>query len=233
VARVSCLSFIFCESGLATKCGKQDQDCIDFTDNVITTLTNFPLSPRLHTLLLARNRVSAISPSLHNSIPHLTTLVLTGNRITNLADIDPLASFNSLTHLVLLDNPVARKQHYRLWVLWRCRKVRFLDFVKVKDAERIQAIELFGEDAKHMTELAKGIAQVKSAPGAATAGVVGETDSNGASGGRVKLTEKERKRVENLIRNAKSLSEIAKLEKELNEGRVPGGVADSDDEMEE
>ena len=47
---------------------------------------------------------------------------------------------------------------------------------------------------------------------------------------RVKLTDKEKKRVESLIRNAKSLQEIARLEKELNEGRIPGG---GEDEMEE
>ena len=46
---------------------------------------------------------------------------------------------------------------------------------------------------------------------------------------RVKLTEKEKKRVESMIRNAKSLQEIARLEKELNEGRIPRGA----DEMEE
>ncbi len=47
---------------------------------------------------------------------------------------------------------------------------------------------------------------------------------------RVKLTEKEKKRVEGLIRNAKSLQEITRLEKELNEGRIPGG---GDEEMED
>lgn len=41
---------------------------------------------------------------------------------------------------------------------------------------------------------------------------------------RVKLTDKERKRVEEMIRNAKSLQEIARLEKDLNEGRIPGGA---------
>jgi Leucine-rich repeat len=35
-------------------------------------------------------------------------------------------------------------QHYRYWVLWRCPCVRFLDFQKVKDAERKKAVELFG-----------------------------------------------------------------------------------------
>jgi len=39
------------------------------------------------------------------------------------------------------------------------------------------------------------------------------------------LTEKERKRVEEMIRSAKSLQEITRLERELNEGRIPGGAA--------
>jgi len=43
---------------------------------------------------------------------------------------------------------------------------------------------------------------------------------------RVKLTDKERKKVEEMIRNAKSFQEIIRLEKELNEGRVPVGAAD-------
>jgi len=42
------------------------------------------------------------------------------------------------------------------------------------------------------------------------------------------LTDKERKRVEAMIRSAKSLAEITRLERELNEGRVPGGFDDGD-----
>lgn len=91
-------------------CASQDNDCIDFTDNDITQLANFPLSPRLRTLLLARNRVSGIQPTLHKSIPSLTTLVLTNNRFAELADLDPLKNFASLTHLVLVENPVTRKE---------------------------------------------------------------------------------------------------------------------------
>jgi U2 small nuclear ribonucleoprotein A' len=40
----------------------------------------------------------------------------------------------------------------------------------------------------------------------------------------VKLTDVERKKVEAMIRNAKSLEDILRLEKELNEGRVPVDV---------
>jgi len=73
-------------------------------------------------LLLARNRISGIQPSLANSIPNLTTLVLTANNFAELADLDVLATFRRLTHLVLLENPVTRKEVRLLcpgWV-WGC-----------------------------------------------------------------------------------------------------------------
>ena len=77
-------------------------------------LGNFPLSPRLRTLLLARNRIASIQASLANSIPNLTTLVLTANNFAELADLDVLSTFSNLTHLILLENPVTRKE-----VSWR------------------------------------------------------------------------------------------------------------------
>ena len=49
-------------------------------------LGNLPLSPRLRTLLLARNRIAA------------------------LADLDVRGRFAGLTHLVLVDNPVTKKE---------------------------------------------------------------------------------------------------------------------------
>jgi U2 small nuclear ribonucleoprotein A' len=159
--------------------------------------------------------------------------VLTQNRLADLTDLVPLGQFRKLTHLVLHENPVTRHEHYRHWVLWRCRNVRFLDFQKVKQAERERAIELFGESESAPTDLARTIlSSAKAGTGAASARTgVANGLGDGSTSGRVKLTAAERKRVEAMIRNAKSLSEIAKLEKELNEGRIPGGVID--DEMEE
>ena len=115
---------------------------------------------------MARNRVNTIQSTLPNSIPNLTTLVLTSNNFAELADLDILGRFSRLTHLSLLENPVARKevriyvyplsafsllsskltasQHYRHWIIWRCPTVRFLDYQKVKDVERAKATELFG-----------------------------------------------------------------------------------------
>jgi U2 small nuclear ribonucleoprotein A' len=59
------------------------------------------------------------------------------------------------------------------------------------------------------------------------------TSTSSSKNYRVKLTEKERKKVEELIKNAKSLNEIIRLEKELNEGRVPVGAQGAGDAMEE
>ncbi|SLM40288.1 small nuclear ribonucleoprotein a [Lasallia pustulata] len=212
----------------------KDQDAIDFTDNDITTLSNFPLSPRLHTLLLARNRVTSIHPSLALSLPNLTTLILTANSVAELADLDPLRQFARLTHLSLLENPVTRREHYRHWLIWRCPSVRFLDYQKVRDAERSKARSLFGT-AQEPSALASKILGIKSR----TFDIPGTASANGTRPGdkayRVQLTAKEKKRVEELIRGAKSLQEITRLEKELSEGRIPGGAmgAGGGDVMEE
>ncbi|POS82377.1 L domain-like protein, partial [Erysiphe pulchra] len=211
-------------------------DAIDFTDNDIQILGNFPLSTRLRTLLLARNRISSIQSNLTNSLPSLTTLVLTSNHFVELADLDVLGTFSRLTHLVLLDNPVTKKEHYRLWVIWRCPSVRFFDYKKVKDFERKKAIELFGT-AEKSTDLASSkltysqIMGKKSKAANVTLGKRVNTNSS-AKNFRIKLTETERKKVEELIRNAKSLQEIISLEKELNEGRIPVAAMEIDDPME-
>ena len=88
----------------------RDNDAIDLTDNDIAQLGNFPLQPRLRTLFLAQNRISNIQANLSSSIPNLTTLVLTKNRITELADLDPLSGFKKLVYLTLKDNPVISKE---------------------------------------------------------------------------------------------------------------------------
>ena len=59
-----------------------------------------------------------------------------------------------------------------------------------------------------------------------------ETTTNGISNGtpslnkisRLKLTEHEKIRIETLVKNAKSLQEIAYIEKVIGEGRLPGSV---------
>ncbi|KAI1127152.1 L domain-like protein [Nemania abortiva] len=209
------------------------QDAIDLVDNDIQVLGNFPLSPRIHTLLLARNRVSSIQLTLANSIPNLTNLQLESNNLSELADLDPLGSFPRLTHLVLRDNPVTKKEHYRYWILWRCPSVRFLDYAKVKDAERKHAKELFGT-AEAPTDLATTIMNVKSKTFDTSSSLGGGGSAVGLSMrmSRIKLTDKERQRLQDMIKRATSLDEITRLETMLREGRLPPGIHLNDD-MEE
>lgn len=118
----------------------QDQhDAIDFTDNAIVTLGNFPLLKRLQTLLLANNRISAVSPSIHLSVPNLTTLVLTNNNITELGDLEPLKELKNLKYVSLMGNPVREKKWYREWLAWRLPGLRVLDFQRIRDKVRSPA----------------------------------------------------------------------------------------------
>ena len=184
-------------------------------------------------------------------MPHLTTLVLTQNNLTELADLEPLRSLTQLTHLTLLENPITRKevssflilrylrvynaylesnqnhQNYRYWVIWLVPSVRFLDYQKVKDAERNRAKGLFGT-MEEPSALASKIMGIKTRAFDATGATLADR-APAEKAIRVKLTDTERKRVEKMIREAKSLQEIIRLEKELNEGRIPGGALGGED----
>lgn len=56
----------------------------------------------------------------------------------------------------------------------------------------------------------------------------GSTSSSKLS--RIKLTDEEKKQLQERIRKATSLQEIIALEKELNEGRLPTGLGDAMEE---
>ncbi|KAF2871759.1 U2 small nuclear ribonucleoprotein A [Massariosphaeria phaeospora] len=194
----------------------QDNDAIDFTDNDIAQLGNFPLQPRLRTLFLAQNRIGAIQASLSSSIPNLTTLVLTKNRIAELADLDPLAGFKKLVSLTLLGNPVTNKEHYRHWVIFRCPSVRYLDFTRVRDAERSTATKLFGTAAEP-TDLASQFLGQQ-----ASGFVVPSYANNSDAPAKTRIfTAEDRERLTQAIKAAGSLAEIERLEKDFGEGRVP------------
>jgi Leucine-rich repeat (LRR) protein len=95
----------------------QNEDAIDFTDNDLPALANFPKNHRLKALYLGRNRITAIASGLHNSIPNLDTLVLSQNSLSELADLAPLAELKKLTHLTLLENPVvSREVRYTIYM---------------------------------------------------------------------------------------------------------------------
>lgn len=124
----------------------QDQyDTIDFSDNEIEKLENFPLLNRLECIYLNNNHVSKLSANLGDSLPKLETLILTNNRIVNLHDIDLLADITTLKTLSLIDNVITKKPYYRLYIIHKLPTLRLLDFKKIKQKERVESTKMFGQ----------------------------------------------------------------------------------------
>lgn len=115
---------------------------------------------RLQQLLLNNNRISKIDSGLSQYLPNLHTIILTNNALSELGDLEPLVELTSLTRLSLLDNPVTKKQHYRLYVIYKLKNLRVLDFNKVKLTERQEATRLFSRDGSD-NELVKSMTENK------------------------------------------------------------------------
>jgi U2 small nuclear ribonucleoprotein A' len=188
---------------------KDLSDAIDFTDNDIQVLGNFPKLRRLKTLLVARNRISHIQTDLASFLPNIESLILTSNNISQLADLDPLSQFKKLTYVSLLENPVTSRENYRLYVIWRNPHIRILDFTKVKDLERQRANTLFGT-FDDPTPLASQTMGKKSR--VFDASVKGEKKLG------PKLTTEDKNKLREALKNATSLAEIEKIEQALSSG---------------
>lgn len=132
----------------------QDQyQVIDFSDNQITKIENFPLMPHLETIIINNNKVRKFATGLGKFIPKLTTIIATYNQISTLKDLDPLTELPCLDTLSLLYNPVSRIKDYRLYVIHKLPKIRLLDFQKVKPKEREAAKKLFaGEQGEKLKQ---------------------------------------------------------------------------------
>ncbi len=99
-------------------------DTIDFSDNEIRKLDNFPFLPRLKCLLLNNNRVCRVGEDLHESLPALNSVIFTNNNIQELADIETLACCKNMSMLSFLHNPVVAKPNYRLFVIHKFPELR-------------------------------------------------------------------------------------------------------------
>lgn len=195
-------------------------DTIDFSDNEIRKLDNFPLLPRLKSLHFNNNRIVRIGDSLQESIPDLDTLILTNNNIQDLAEIEALSSCSNITLLSFLHNPVAAKPNYRAFVIHKFPMLRVLDFRKVKLKEK--------EDAKSLFKSRKGKDQLKDIETRAKTFTPGEPLSDDSATTKTqnhtnKLTPDQVRSIKTSIAKATTLEEIEMLNHMLRTGQVPGG----------
>jgi len=202
---------------------KDQFDCIDFSDNELGRLENFPVLNRLRTLLLNNNKISYIERGLGDSIANLETLVLTNNRLNNLGDLAALVDLPNLKRLSLLDNAVTKKQYYRLYVVHKLPKLILLDFSKVKKQERAAAAKLFGsEKGKALEEeLSKQVTGPEENKIGSSASAPVPAKPAEAMKVALGYTSHQLDAIKAAIQNAKSMEEVAMLEKALASGQIP------------
>lgn len=98
----------------------------------------------MRTLNLTNNHISKIE-NIAESFPNLENLVLIGNRLTDLTEIDNLSYSRNLTRVYLMENKVTQDPNYRFYVIHRLPNLKVLDFQRVKQEERDHAESLFGK----------------------------------------------------------------------------------------
>ncbi|XP_044743926.1 probable U2 small nuclear ribonucleoprotein A' [Chrysoperla carnea] len=183
-------------------------DTLDFSDNDIRKLDNFPYLKRLKCLLMNNNRIVRIAEGLEECIPNLESLILTGNQIEELCDIDPLIPLTKLTTLSLLHNPITAKAHYRLYIAFKLPQVTLLDFCKIRQKEREEANTLF--KSKKGKELLKEISK--------KAKISANINISDANKGHSK---QELWKIRDAIGKATSLDEVERLSQQLQAGHIP------------
>ncbi|KAF5094274.1 hypothetical protein D0Z00_003624 [Geotrichum galactomycetum] len=124
----------------------------------------------------------------------------------------------SLEFFSALDNPCTTQTHYRAWVIWRNPGLRVVDFTRVRDAERVNARELFGESLAAPTDLARQILNSETATGATKVftTTVG-ADGPGAAPLQT-LSEEDREKLREQLKRATSLDEISRIQRALRGG---------------
>jgi len=204
----------------------QDQyDTIDFSDNEIGKLENFPLLQRLQTLLLNNNHISKIATGLSESLPKLDTLILTNNRLVNLSDLDPLSELTTLRTLSLIDNVVTKKPYYRLYVIHKLPELRLLDFKKIKQKERSESVKMFG--APVQAKKKKGKPQPPQQPKTFTPGQPAVPAATPAPPKITTETPADQLAMKAAIENAKTMEEVQRVERLLKTGKEDVAMVDT------
>lgn len=195
---------------------RDQNDCIDATDNDIRYLGNFPLLQQLKGLQLGNNLITRIDPRIAATLPALHTLTLTNNSIADLSELAHLANCSRLEYLCLMGNPASREKHYRDFVIWKLPQVRVLDFQRIKDNERALAKELMETADGRPSALAASLQKQGAVDRKETTFEPGRLNGGGAR----LLTPQERKAIEDAIDKSESLEEIRKLEEQLKLGHT-------------
>ncbi|EDW02231.1 probable U2 small nuclear ribonucleoprotein A' [Drosophila grimshawi] len=194
-------------------------DTIDLSDNDLRKLDNLPHLPRLKCLLLNNNRILRISDGLEEVIPNLSSIILTGNNLQELSDLEALSGFKKLDTICLLINPVSTKPNYREYMAYKFPQLRLLDFRKIKQKDRQQALEFFR--TKPGKDLLKEVTKKSKLSAAAALAAEATNGKAAADGGGRFANPEDMQRIREAIKRASSLAEVERLSQILQSGQLP------------
>jgi len=103
----------------------------------LTTLKGFPKLPKLTKLELSDNRISNGLGALKDC-PLLSDLNLSNNKVKDLEAIEPLKSFDNLTHLDLYNNDICNTDDYRTKVFKLLPNLKYLDGADADDNDEAE-----------------------------------------------------------------------------------------------
>jgi Leucine-rich repeat (LRR) protein len=185
--------------------------------------------PHLEWLILTNNKLSSVAVSAHAlraaaALCLFPALCLCRPPVRRLADalltprcpqdLEPLGSLPRLKYLSLVDNPVTKQPGYRLFLISRCKKLKVLDFRKVKQKEREDAEAAFGGRAAPAAATFEPDEEMAAAE--AAAGVRPEEPSI-----RKGPTPEQLTAIKAAISAASTLEEVRRLEEALQTGQMP------------
>ncbi|CAB9501185.1 U2 small nuclear ribonucleoprotein A [Seminavis robusta] len=197
-------------------------DTIDFCDNRLLRLENFPRLSRLSSLICSGNLIESFDhKNIQTNTPNWTNLVLSENRISSLHEVAKLGeACPKLQFLSLVGNPVTKRQHYRLYIIHRIPSLKTLDYVKITTSER--------DRAKRLANSAAGAAlesDVQKEALSTKTFVPGEGESAQETF-VTNFTPEQKEQIRQLVANAKSPAEIDEIERSVQRGVFPQHLLD-------
>jgi len=218
-------------------------DTIDFTDNRITTIDNFPKSCkiRLSHLIFCNNLINSINViNIKNNVPNLSTLNLSYNVIDQLNFIRCLGiSCKNLKYLFLVGNPVTRIHYYRLYTIHTIPSLQVLDYIKInqKDRDKAKRFALSAAGAALQSDILQQQNDRNDDDNTNTSdntntfipGKANTTKENF----RIQFTIKEKEQIRHMIMNASNPSDVETIEEYVRRGEFPSmflSKNDGDDE---
>eukprot|EP00920_Eleutheroschizon_duboscqi_P009163 GHVT01020963.1.p1 GENE.GHVT01020963.1~~GHVT01020963.1.p1 ORF type:complete len:194 (+),score=31.39 GHVT01020963.1:2099-2680(+) len=133
-----------------------------------------------------------------------------------------------LVRLSLMGNPVTQSPYYRLYLIYHLPNLRFLDFKRIRQKERVAAKDTLSGEKGELLKLR--IAAPRSVPPPPSQTGSAPSAAETPAGGPPKnlLTPEQVEKLKQAIAEAPTLEAVSRLEAALRKGELPAELQDGD-----